>query len=309
MAHVLVRRLGGAALTLLVVSLITFVALESTPGDAASGMVGDSASAAQLQTLRAQLGLDRPVLARYGTFLYDLVLRGDLGHSLVSDKPVAGLLAERLPYTVLLALVATALAALVGVLVGIAAATRAGTWLDTLFMGGAALGLAVPTVWIALLLMMLFSVRLHWLPVVGASTPAHLILPAVVLALPTAAGLARLMRSSLLDVLGSDYIRTAHSKGLTHRQVLSRHIVRNSLIPVITTLGLHLGYLLSGAFVVETIFGWPGLGRLAVQAIFDRDYPVVVGATLLVAVIYILINLAVDLAHGWLDPQVAQQAL
>ncbi len=309
MARVLVRRVGGAALTLLVVSLITFVALESAPGDAASGMVGDSASAAQLQTLRARLGLDRPVLARYAVFLADLVLHGDLGNSLVSDKPVVDLLAERLPYTVLLALVATALAALVGIVVGIGAATRAGTWLDTLFMGGAALGLAVPTFWVALLLMLLFSVRLRWLPVVGASTPVHLILPAIVLALPTAAGLARLMRASLLDVFGSDYIRTAHSKGLRRRDVLSRHIVRNSLIPVVTTLGLQLGYLLSGSFVVETIFGWPGLGRLAVQAIFDRDYPVVVGVTLVVALIYVLINLTVDLAHGWLDPQVAAQAV
>lgn len=309
MARHLVRRVGGALLTLLVVSLITFGALESAPGDAASGMVGDSASAAQLQTLRAELGLDRPLVDRYGEFVSGLLTRGDLGRSLVSGKPVAGLISERLPYTILLALTAAVLAASVGMLVGIGAATRAGTWLETLLMGGAALGLAVPTFWAALLLMLLFSVRLRWLPVVGASTPAHLILPAITLALPTAAGLARLMRSSLLDVLRSDYIRTARAKGLKPRDVLGRHIVRNSLIPVITLLGLHLGYLLSGAFVVETIFGWPGLGRLAVQAIFDRDYPVVVGATLVIAFMYVLVNLAVDLAHGWLDPQVAHQAL
>jgi ABC-type dipeptide/oligopeptide/nickel transport system permease component len=176
-------------------------------------------------------------------------------------------------------------------------------------MGGAALGLAVPAFWSSLLLMLLYSLRLRWLPVAGAGSLRHLVLPAVVLALPTAAIVARLIRASLLDTLHADFVRTAHAKGLSSRRVLSSHVVRNSLLPVVTILGLQLGHLLGGAFVVETIFGWPGVGRLAVQAIFDRDMPVVLGAALTIAAIYLLINLAVDLAHGVLDPRIGRAAV
>ncbi len=309
MGRQLARRLAGTALTLLVVSLVTFFALASAPGDAASAMVGDSSSRQQLQTLRAQLGLDQPLPVRYGAFLADLVLHGDLGRSLVTNRSVTELLLERLPYTFVLALAAIGLATALGILLGTAAALRAGTVVDTLLMGGAAVGLAVPTFWSGLLLIMFFSLTLHWLPVVGADSWRNLVLPAVTLALPTAAVAARLVRSSLLDVFGADYVRTAHAKGLPPRYVLTRHVVRNSLIPVVTVLGMHLGHLLGGAFVVETIFGWPGLGRLTVQAIFDRDYPVVMGATLLVAVIFVVANLAVDMMHGRLDPRIANDAI
>ena len=167
----------------------------------------------------------------------------------------------------------------------------------------------MPAFWVGLLLIMLFALRLHWLPVVGAGSLRHLILPTITLALPTAAVVARLVRSSLLDVLGADYIRTADAKGLPRRHVIGRHALRNGLIPVVTVLGLHLGHLLGGAFVVETIFGWPGLGRLTVQAIFDRDAPVVLGAALTVAALYLAINLLVDLAHGQLDPRAARAAV
>jgi ABC-type dipeptide/oligopeptide/nickel transport system permease component len=309
MGRVLARRFAGTLVTLVVISLVTFVALMSTPGDTASALVGESASAAQLQTVRAELGLDQPLLVRYGAFLANLTLRGDLGRSLISNRPVAELVLERLPYTLVLAFAAISLAALIGALLGGAAAIRSGSVWDTLLMSGAALGLALPTFWSALLLIMLFALRLHWLPVVGAESWQHLVLPTVTLALPTAAAVARLMRSSLLDVLGADYVRTAHAKGLVPRQVLHRHVVRNSLIPVVTVLGLHLGHLIGGAFVVETIFGWPGLGRMIVQSIFDRDYPVVMGATLVIAAMYICINLLVDLAHGWLDPQIGHAAV
>lgn len=309
MARQIVRRLLGALATLIVVSLVTFAALESTPGDTASALVGDSASPAQLQTLRAQIGLDQPLPVRFSAFLGNLVFRGDLGRSLISNRPVSELLLERLPYTFALALIAAALATIIGMLVGAAAAIRAGSMLDTFLMSGAALGLAIPTFWSALLLMLVFSVKLRWLPVVGAGDWRHLILPAITLTLPTTAAIARMMRSSLLDALRSDYVRTAHSKGLAPNQVMTRHVVCNSLISVITLLGLHLGHLLGGAFIVETIFGWPGLGRLTVQAIFDRDYPVVLGTTLTVAVVFIVINFLVDVAHGWLDPQVAHEAL
>jgi ABC-type dipeptide/oligopeptide/nickel transport system permease component len=305
----LLRRLTGMGLVLLAVTFITFSALAAAPGDAAEAMVGDSASAEQMALLRQSLGLDGSLLVRYQRFLSDLVLHGDLGRSLISGRPVSQLLLERLPYTALLALSAISLAVLLGAPLGMAAALRAGTRLDTALMGGAALGLAVPAFWSSLLLMLLFSLRLRWLPVAGAGSLRHLVLPAVTLALPTAAIVARLIRASLLDTMHADFVRTAHAKGLAAQRVFGGHVLRNSLIPVVTILALQLGHLLGGAFVVETIFGWPGVGRLAVQSIFDRDTPVVLGATLTIAAIYLLINLAVDVAHSVLDPRVGQAAV
>lgn len=306
MIHHLLRRLAGMALVLLAVTFVTFVALAAAPGDAAGAMVGDSASAEQMALLRQSLGLEAPLLARYQRFLGDLLLHGDLGRSLVSGRPVSQLLLERLPHTALLAVSAIGLAVLLGAPLGMVAALRAGTRLETALMGGAALGLAVPTFWSGLLLMLLFSLRLRWLPVAGAGSLRHLVLPAVVLALPTAAIVARLLRASLLDTLHADFVRTAHGKGLSSQRVFAGHVLRNSLLPVVTILGLQLGHLLGGAFVVETIFGWPGVGRLAVQAIFDRDTPVVLGAVITIAAGYLLINLAVDLMHGALDPRVGR---
>jgi len=305
MIHHLLRRLAGMALVLLAVTLITFVALAAVPGDAAEAMVGDSASAEQMAVLRQSLGLDGSLLERYQRYL-GCLLQGDLGRSAVSGRPVSQLLLERLPYTALLAITAIGLAVLLGAPLGLAAALRAGSRFDVALMGGAALGLAVPVFWSSLLLMLLFSLRLRWLPVTGADSLRHLVLPAIALALPTAAIVARLMRASLLDTLHADYVRTARAKGLASPQVFSSHVLRNSLIPVTTMLALQLGHLLGGAFVVETIFGWPGVGRLAVQAIFDRDTPVVMGAAITLAAIYLLINLAVDLVHGVLDPRVGQ---
>jgi ABC-type dipeptide/oligopeptide/nickel transport system permease component len=216
---------------------------------------------------------------------------------------------ERLPYTLLLALTATTLAAGAGLAIGIVAALRSGGYLDALIMGGTMLGLAVPTFWSALLLMMLFALHLDWLPVVGASSLRHLVLPALTLALPTTAVVARLMRASILEELSNAYVRTAHAKGVSPRRVLTSHVLRNSLIPVITMLGLHLGHLLGGAFIVETIFGWPGLGRLTVQAIFERDQPVVLGAALTLATVYLIINLLVDIMQARLDPRCANHTL
>lgn len=308
MAQHLLRRLLGAGLVLLAVSFITFVALATAPGDAAVAAAGDSATHEQMTLLRQSMGLDLPLFVRYQAYLGG-VLQGDLGRSLIGQRAVSQLLLERLPYTLLLALAASALALLLGGLIGTVAALRAGGWLDTLLMGGVAVGLAVPVFWSALLLIMFFSLKLHWLPVVGAGSWRHLVLPTVTLAIPTAAIMARLVRASLLDVFGADYVRTAHAKGLRPRRVLGAHVFRNSLLPVLTVLGLQLGHLLGGAVVVETIFGWPGLGRLTVQAIFDRDLPVVMGAALLIAAFYVFINLAVDLAHAYLDPRVAQEAL
>jgi len=305
----LLRRIGGTILVLLAVSFVIFAALDVTPGDAAEALVGDSASQEQLDALRHEMGLDVPLAQRYLGFLTDLFTQGDLGQSLVSGRQVSDLLSQRLPPTLLLAVTATALATIAGVTIGIVAAVRAGSFLDTAIMGGTALGLAVPTFWSSLLLVMLFSLQLGWLPVVGAGSLKHLVLPALTLALPTTAVVARLMRSSVLEQLSADYVRTAHAKGATPRRVMTYHVLRNSLIPLVMLLGLYLGRLLGGAFIVETIFGWPGLGRLTVQAIFDRDQPVVMGAALTVATIYLIINFVVDLLHAWLDPRVAHETL
>jgi ABC-type dipeptide/oligopeptide/nickel transport system permease component len=305
----LIRRFAGMIITLAVVAIITFIALDATPGDAASALVGDNASQSQVQTLRVQLGLDQPIIARVSAFALNALTRGDLGKSFVSHRAVGELVLERLPFTLTLAFGAIALALIIGLGIGVGSAMRAGSWLDTFLMSGAAISLAVPTFWSSLLFVMVFALALRWLPVVGADTPAHFILPTITLALPTAAIIARLVRASLLDVLGADYIRTAQAKGLASRDVLSRHMFRNSALPVINVLGLHLGHLLGGAFVVETIFGVPGLGRLIVQAIFDRDVPVVLGATLTIATMFLVVNFSVDMAHGWLDPQTAHDAI
>lgn len=308
MAKHLLYRLLGAVLVLFAVSFITYVALAWTPGDAAQALAGESASAEQLDALRGQLGLDRPLPARYLAFLSGLA-RGDLGASLVSGRPVAGLIAERLPYTAGLAGLAILLAALIGTAIGTAAAVRGGSRLDTALMSVTLAGLAMPGFWLALLLTLLFSLKLRWLPVVGADGAKAWVLPLITLALPTTATVARLVRTGMVGTLRSEYVRTARAKGVPAPQVLTRHALRTSLTPLLAVLGVHLGHLLGGAFVVETIFGWPGLGRLAVQAIFDRDTPVVLGCALTIAAMYLLVNFAVDVTQAWLDPRVRQEAI
>lgn len=305
----LFKRLAGAALVLLTVSFLVFALLDVVPGDVAQTLAGDLASAEQLAALRQELGLDQPLLLRYLRFVEGVVLRGDLGESAISGRPVGELLADRLGATVALALAALGLAALVGVLAGLLAAARAGGYLDLALMAGMLLGESLPSFWVALLLIQLFALQLGWLPVVGAGSPAHLVLPAVALALPAIALIARMVRACVLDVKGADFVRTARAKGLSGLMVWRDHIFRNAILPVITMLGLYLGHLLGGAFIIETIFAWPGLGRLVVQAIFDRDFPVVVGAVLLIALIYQLLNILVDLAHAWLDPRVGSEAI
>ncbi|MHB1162793.1 MAG: ABC transporter permease [Chloroflexota bacterium] len=309
MTYYLARRVGGLLVTLLAVSFVAYVALTFAPGDAAEALIGENASAEQIAALRSQMRLDAPLLERYWGYMSGALLRGDLGQSLVSDRRVGDLLMERLPSTLLLALSAMALATLVGFGMGLLAASRPGSRVDLLAISGTVMGLALPPYWVAMLLVMLFSLRLNWLPVFGSGTPAHLILPTITLALPGAATIARLVRSSILEIRAADFVRTALSKGLTPRQTLLHHILPNSLIPALTVLGLNLGHLVGGAFVIETIFAWPGLGRLMVQAIFDRDLPVVMGAILVVVPLCLSVNLIVDLLHAALDPRVRHHAL
>ncbi|MHB1004129.1 MAG: ABC transporter permease [Chloroflexota bacterium] len=305
----LLRRFGGVLATVLVVSFLVYTGLTFAPGDAAEALLGENASAEQVAVLRQQLRLDAPLWERYGIYMGSALTRGDLGRSLVNDRPVAELVQERLGPTLTLAFVAIALAAVLGIGLGLLAATRSGSRLDVLITGGTVLGLALPPYWVALLLVQLFALRLRWLPVFGAGSAAHLVLPAIALALPGAAIVARLVRSGIIEVSGADFVRTALAKGLSPRQVMFRHILPNSLIPALMLLGLNLGHLIGGAFVIETIFAWPGLGRLTVQAIFDRDIPLVMGAVLVVAPLCLGVNLVVDLLHGALDPRVRHEAL
>ncbi|NTW03296.1 MAG: ABC transporter permease [Oscillochloris sp.] len=309
MVAYLLKRLASAALVLVVVSLLVFALLDVIPGDVANTLAGDTASADQVAALRHALGLDQPLLVRYLRFVEGAMLRGDLGESAISGRPVASLLAERFGATLALALAALGLALVLGMLAGLLAAARAGGYVDLAVIALATLGESLPSFWVALLLIQVFALQLGWLPVLGAGSLIHLVLPAVTLALPAIALIARLVRGCILDVKSADYVRTARAKGLGHLLVWRDHIVRNAVLPVITLLGLYLGNLLGGAFIIETIFAWPGLGRLVVQAIFDRDFPVVVGAVLLIALIYQVLNIVVDLAHAWLDPRVGREAM
>jgi ABC-type dipeptide/oligopeptide/nickel transport system permease component len=309
MGKLLLRRALGAALVLMFASFITFALLNAATGDAALVVAGNSATQEQLEVVREEMNLHLPIPLRYLNYIAGIVTRADFGTSLVSRRPVVELIGERFMATAVLALAATAVSLLVGILVGAMAAASKNRWADLSIMALMALCMSLPGFWLALLLTQVFSLQLKLLPVVGGGTLAHLVLPAATLSIPTTAVIARMTRSSLLDAASADYVRTAYAKGASKNWVWRGHILRNALVPVITLASLHLGHLVGGAFIVETIFGWPGLGRLIVQAIFDRDYPVIVAAVILVAVIYQALNLATDLLQGALDPRVRSEAL
>ncbi len=300
----LARRVAGAIATLLIASFLAFMILEASPGDVTDILVGDSSTQAEKDQVRSELGLDRPAVVRYLEFLGNLVLHHDLGESAVSHRPVSELISQRFLNTLILASGSILLAAVSGMLIGLWAATQHGRWLDTGLNLLLALGLSVPVFGLAIFLAQVFSVKLGWLPSIGAGSALHFILPSVSLAVPTAAVIARLTRSSLLDTLSMQYVTTAHGKGVPAKLVWTRHILRNSLVPVVNLIGVQFGHLLGGAFIVETIFAFPGLGRLTVQAIFDQDYPVVLGSVLLSALIFQAVNLLVDVSHSLLDPRV-----
>lgn len=301
-AYVL-RRLALAVPTLLGVTVVVFALIRLVPGDPARLVLGLQASEEEVQRLRVQLGLDRPLPVQYARFLARLV-QGDLGRSVVTGEPVAREIAARFPATVQLAVASTLLATATGVAAGVVSATRPYSWLDYLVMTVALAGISLPVFWLGLMLMLLFSVHLRWLPAGGYGTPAHLVLPTVTLAAFSVAIIARMTRSSLLEVLHQDYVRTAWAKGLGARAVVLRHALKNALIPVVTVIGLQFGSLLGGAILTETVFAWPGMGRLLVGAIVARDYPVVQGAVLVFAALFTLVNLAVDVLYAYVDPRI-----
>jgi ABC-type dipeptide/oligopeptide/nickel transport system permease component len=285
------------------VATVVFLLIHLIPGDPVQAMLGESAAPADIAVLRDRLGLDRPLIVQYGAFLEGLVT-GDLGTSLRTNQTVVSALAERLPATVELAVAAVLVALVFALPMGTIAAARAGTRLDHMTMTAALVGISMPNFWLGPLLAIVFSIVLGWLPVSGRGTPAHLILPAVTLAAPLAAVLARMTRASVLEELRELYVLAARARGVSRARAVLRHAFRNSLVPIVTLLGLQLGGLLTGAVITETIFAWPGVGRLLIQSIGFRDYPMVQGCILLIAVMYVSLNLLTDLLYGMLDPRI-----
>ncbi len=303
MSAYILRRLVLAVPTLVGVTLVVFALIRLVPGDPARLVLGLQASEEEVQRLRVQLGLDQPLPMQYARFLARL-LQGDLGRSVVTGEPVLREIGARLPATVQLAVTSTVVATLAGVAAGVVSATRQSSWWDYAVMTVALFGISLPVFWLGLMLMLLFSVHLRWLPAGGYGTPAHLVLPTVTLAAFSVAIIARMTRSSLLEVLHQDYVRTAWAKGLSSRAVVLRHALKNALIPVVTVIGLQFGGLLGGAILTETVFAWPGMGRLLVGAIVARDYPVVQGTVLVFAALFTLVNLAVDVLYAYVDPRI-----
>jgi len=304
MARYVRKRLALAIPTILLASLVVFLMLFLIPGDPASIYVGEqTATPERLAEIRRVMGLNRPLHVQYADFLWR-ALRGDLGRSLQTNRPVLDEILGRLPGTIALAATAMAIAVTAGLGLGLASGLRQNTHVDTLAMLVALLGVSVPVFWLALLLILLFAVHLQWLPATSSSGLRGLVLPAVSLALLSAATLARLVRASILDVLRLDYLTTARAKGLAARTVVLRHALPNAILPVITAMGLQFGALLSGAVITETIFARPGLGKLVVDSIQSKDLPTVQGVILVLAGIYVLMNLLVDLSYVLIDPRI-----
>jgi ABC-type dipeptide/oligopeptide/nickel transport system permease component len=302
--HLLARRLAIALPVLFGVTVLVFLILHLIPGDPAQILLfGSSPTAHQIAQLRSELGLDQPLPVQYLSYLGRLA-HGDLGQSFITNRPVAEEIAQRFPDTLALTLSAMLVAVLIGMPVGIIGGVRPGSWADRLSSGFAVLGVAVPYFWFALVLVLVFAVNLRWLPSLGEGSWNSIVLPAVSLGWGLSAIIARLLRNNLVEIYQQPYLQVARAKGLSERMILYRHALKNALIPVVTILGLQFGNVLSGAVVVEVIFGRPGIGSYLVQAIQAKDIPVVQSVVLFIAVVYILINLLVDLAYGFLDPRI-----
>ncbi len=301
-AYVL-RRLWQSALTLAGVSVLVFVILRVLPGDPAKMLLPDGAPQSAVDELNRQLGLHEPLHVQYALFLRS-VFRGDFGQSFQYRAPALQVVTERLAATVQLALAALLITVAVGVSLGIVAAVRRGTRYDYASTVLAVLGQSLPNFWLGIMLILLFGVALRWLPTSGFESWRHLILPAVTLAAFPMALVARLTRSSMLEILGRDFIRTGRAKGLAERAVILRHALRNAAVPLLTVLGLQIGTLLGGAVITESVFAWPGMGKLVVDAIFFRDFPVVQTVLILSATIFVVINLLVDLLYTVIDPRI-----
>ncbi len=284
--------------------IVVFLLLYVAPGDPVQDMVGERADAETIARLRKELHLDEPLPKQFVLYAGG-VLRGDLGNSYITQRPIIRDIKERFPKTLLLAGTAMLLASILGITIGVLAARNPGGWFDRLSLGLAYLGISFPVYWVGLILILVFAVTLRWLPPSGYGGIKYLILPALALGSRSIAFLARVTRSSMLEVLGGDFVRTARAKGSRERVVVARHALRNALIPIITVLGLDFGYYLTGSILTETIFSWPGIGRYVVNAIARRDLPAISGSVLFLSVVFVLVNLITDLAYAKADPRVA----
>jgi peptide/nickel transport system permease protein len=300
------RRLLLAVPVLLGVVFVVMLTIDLLPGDVVALMLGEHATKDAVAKLREHLGLDKPFLVRYLDYV-GRVAQGDLGRSIQQNRSVAAELADAWPATLELTLAALVIAAVAGIAAGVASAVWPNSLFDALARLGSLFGLSMPIFWTGLVLIVVFSLWLNWLPVGGTGSLRHLVLPAVTLALPSVAMIARMTRSAVLDVLREDYVRTARAKGVGELWVLGGHTLRNAFIPILTLIGLQSGQLMGGAVLTETVFAWPGLGRLMVKAIFARDYILLQGAVLVFALAFVIINLLVDLSYGLLDPRVSRQ--
>ena len=290
--------------TLFGVMIVVFLLLYVAPGDPVQDMVGERADAETIARLRKDLHLDEPLPKQFILYAGG-VLRGDLGNSYITQRPIIRDIKERFPKTLLLAGSAMFLASVLGITIGVLSAKNPGGWFDRLGLGLAYLGISFPVYWVGLIFILIFAVTLRWLPPSGYGGIKYLILPALALGSRSIAFLARVTRSSMLEVLGGDFVRTARAKGLRERVVIARHALRNALIPIITVLGLDFGYYLTGSILTETIFSWPGIGRYVVNAISRRDLPAINGSVLFLSVVFVLVNLITDLAYAKADPRVA----
>jgi peptide/nickel transport system permease protein len=302
--YYLLRRLLLLIPTLLGALTLVFFLIHLVPGDPVEVMLGETASAADKEELRRNLGLDRPVLTRYASFLAAFA-QGDLGRSLYEDQSVSVLVLARVPATVELTFCAMAIAILIAFPLAIFAAVKKGSLLDRAALLFSLLGLSMPNFWLGPLLMIVFSIQLGWLPVSGRGALTHLFLPSLTLGMAMAAILTRILRSSLLQAVNADYVQAARAKGLSERRLWLKHILRNALISVITIMGLQFGGLLAGSIITETVFAWPGVGRLTVQAIQTRDYPLVQGCVLVISTSYLLVNFLTDIFYQLVDPRIS----
>ncbi|MCR3955652.1 MAG: ABC transporter permease [Gudongella sp.] len=289
---------------LLGVSFIVFTLLYITPGDPAKMMLGEQADAQALEELREDLGLNDPFLVQYGNYIKKIVLEGDIGTSYSTSRPVLTEIFEVFPNTVKLAVAATSFAILLGILFGIISAVKQYSIIDSIITVFALIGISMPMFWVGLLMILLFSVKLGWLPPSGLDSMKSLIMPAIALGAQSVAVITRMTRSSMLEVIRQDYIRMAKSKGQEERVVIFKHAFKNALIPIITVIGLQFGFLLGGAIITESVFSIPGLGRLMIDSIKTRDFPVVQGVVLFMAVAFSLVNLVVDLLYSYVDPRI-----
>jgi peptide/nickel transport system permease protein len=303
MIQYILKRLAMLIPVLFGVTIVSFSLLQIVPGDPAVLLAGEDANPDFIEAVRKEYGFDQPLHVQYFRFVSHAV-RGDFGISIRNREPVINLLKQRFGFTVQLSFLSILIAAFIGLIAGVISATRQYSIFDNLSMVGALFGISMPIFWLGLLLMLVFSVHLRWLPAGGSGGLTHLILPAIALGAASAAVIARMTRASMLEVVRQDYIRTARANGLRERVVIYKHALKNAMIPVITVFGLEFGYMLGGAVLTETVFSLPGVGRLMVEGIFQRDYAVVQGSMLLVAATFVLVNLLTDIAYAFFDPKI-----